>query len=41
MIAESLDNINLNNIFIVSPIKNNLINNGLFYKLLYSIWKIH
>ena len=36
MIAEELDNYDNNNIFIMQPIKNTLINQGLFYKLLYS-----
>ena len=36
MIAENLDNFDKKNIFIMQPIKNNLINQGLFHKLLYS-----
>ena len=36
MIAESLSDHKLNNIYILSPIKNNLIVDGLFYKILYS-----
>ena len=36
MLSETLDNFNISNIFILSPIKNNLIIDGLFYKLLYS-----
>jgi hypothetical protein len=36
MIAESLTDINLNNIYILPPLKNNLIIDGLFYKILYS-----
>lgn len=36
MIAEELENYDNNNIFIMQPIKNTLINQGLFYKLLYS-----
>ena len=36
MISENLDNFDKKNIFIMQPIKNNLINQGLFHKLLYS-----
>lgn len=36
MIAENLDNFDMKNIFIMQPIKNTLINEGLFHKLLYS-----
>lgn len=36
MIAENLENVDKKNLFIMSPIKNTLINNGLFHKLLYS-----
>ena len=36
MIAEELDKFNTKNIFIMNPIKNTMINHGLFYKLLYS-----
>ena len=36
MIAENFDKIDTKNIFIMQPIKNTLINHGLFYKLLYS-----
>lgn len=36
MLAEDIDIFNKKNIFIMSPIKNNLINQGLFHKLLYS-----
>ena len=36
MLAENLELIEKKNIFIMQPIKNNLINQGLFHKLLYS-----
>ena len=36
MIAEDINNFDIKNIFIMQPIKNTLINQGLFYKLLYS-----
>ena len=36
MIAESLENINLHNICIAQGTKNNIITDGMFYKLLYS-----
>ena len=36
MIAENIENFNKSNIFIMPPIKNTLIHEGLFYKLLYS-----
>ena len=36
MIAENFDKMDTKNIFIMQPIKNTLINHGLFYKLLYS-----
>lgn len=36
MIAENLENVDKKNIFIMPPIKNTLINHGLFYKILYS-----
>ena len=36
MIAEDLNNYSNSNIFIMNPIKNTLINQGLFYKIVYS-----
>ena len=36
MITEDLNNIDINNIYMLSSIKNNLIVNGTFNKLIYS-----
>lgn len=36
MISETLNNIEISNIVIMPPIKNNIIDNGVFYKLLYT-----
>lgn len=36
MLSVKLTSLKNNNIYIFSPIKNNLINNGLFYKIIYS-----